>query len=425
MTLRQRFKSSIRRGTGEAILILKEHEQADFSKEIIYTATHDLAYNSQSEGTRAAFLYDIIILAQQKKTILDAILSCLLRQKDDHNALHQMCEIARLAAQDGYTKARTTLYKRFYKNLKKGYTRCGEESILALDGKNGLLRVADVIGQKLKANPEAWQDNFMQNQFQEDNPDIDVQAFLNAAAVTNDNIKAYIRGVEENNELNSNDESREPVAFAYASVKSRIETGTWKYIPSAIIKELSANDVQLLADDLLKEKNPKKLKIYLRIFGRVQFPYSYTSILAIAENNRFAKAGLIPFALRALTYFNAPEIRKFAMGKIAASKFSENFLPPLVMNYKKGDGKLLSATIAKLKQQDRLHYIALYLSDIYDANPTAECKEPIELIYEKLDCSICRRNLVKILITNNVLSQKIRDELRYDCNYEIRKLVSQ
>jgi hypothetical protein len=65
MGIRQRFKSAIRRGTGETHLILKENPQVDFSKYIIEADFFNLAYDTQCES-REEYIVELINLSPQK-----------------------------------------------------------------------------------------------------------------------------------------------------------------------------------------------------------------------------------------------------------------------------------------------------------------------------------------------------------------------
>ena len=50
------------------------------------------------------------------------------------------------------------------------------------------------------------------------------------------------------------------------------------------------------------------------------------------------------------------------------------------------------------------------------------CIQPLEAIYKKMNCGLCRRRVIQLLIDNNVLSDKIRQEIKFDSNQEVRKL---
>ncbi len=62
-------------------------------------------------------------------------------------------------------------------------------------------------------------------------------------------------------------------------------------------------------------------------------------------------------------------------------------------------------------------------SDIFKANKTKECKEPLEVLYNKMNCAIHRNGIVEILIENKVISDKIRQEIKFDCDLDTRKLA--
>ncbi len=410
MALKQSFKSAIERGAGEAHLILQQNKSIDFSKEIIHAATHNLAYDPQCEGGRANYIYELINLSAHKEVIIKTLFSVLLSKKDDSYGLNQLCEIARLYAQDGNTKARKVLYKRFQKNLRPGYTYCGNDSILALDGIDGLLMIADLIGQILQKDPDDWEDGTREKFFQEKNPTINVFQRLRTAAKNNKNIETYLHSIKANKQLRSKVKKREP--FTYALIKERIENKTIKYISALITKELTHSDLVLLANDFLKEKNHQKLEIYLRVFSRIKFPLDYAPILKVAKSRYTKKNGLLYFAIKALSLFKAKEIRQFVLEKIASSKYPDRYVGLLALNYQRGDQKVFLRIIEKTNNKDRIHALAIALTDIYETIHTTECKKPVEAIYEKLTCGLHREDLVKILIANNVLSKKIEAEIQ-------------
>jgi len=53
---KEKFLNSIKRGTGEAYLLLKNNPEIDFSDEIIYAVLNICAYDGQCEGDRAQYI---------------------------------------------------------------------------------------------------------------------------------------------------------------------------------------------------------------------------------------------------------------------------------------------------------------------------------------------------------------------------------
>ena len=66
--IRQRFKRSIKLGTGECHLIMMEYPDLDFSYDIIDSSWNFYSYDSL-EGSRAVYLFELIELSQQKEKI--------------------------------------------------------------------------------------------------------------------------------------------------------------------------------------------------------------------------------------------------------------------------------------------------------------------------------------------------------------------
>ena len=124
----------------------------------------------------------------------------------------------------------------------------------------------------------------------------------------------------------------------------------------------------------------------------------------------------------ALQYFLGKDIRELAMEKLKSQKNPYKFLNLLVSNYKKGDKTILNEIANRSDNCDFIHTIGFGYVDIYESNKTKECREPLETIYKKMNCGICRKNVIKLLHDNNVLSDTIRQEIKFDSNEEVRKL---
>ncbi len=60
-----------------------------------------------------------------------------------------------------------------------------------------------------------------------------------------------------------------------------------------------------------------------------------------------------------------------------------------------------------------MHRITLDLLDIYQTNATKYCAQPLILLYDEINCGMCREKIVKMLWLNDVLSDKIRNEFPF------------
>ena len=125
----------------------------------------------------------------------------------------------------------------------------------------------------------------------------------------------------------------------------------------------------------------------------------------------------------ALKHLKSKDIRKFAMDRIQNAKNPIDYLEIFVSNYKIGDFKLLNEIANKTHNEHKVEQLAGIYTDIFKINKTKECKQPLETLYDKMNCAIHRHGIVGILIENKVLSDKIRKEIKFDCDLETRKLT--
>ena len=122
---KKKFLNSLKRGTGEAYLIIQDHPTIDFSDLIVKGATVSFTYDQQCEGSRAKYIFRLFKKSKQKDKIVNAVLTKLQSEKTDYWSLEQMCDLAVLFFKAGYIQAKEALYNRFEKTSDDGYEFCG------------------------------------------------------------------------------------------------------------------------------------------------------------------------------------------------------------------------------------------------------------------------------------------------------------
>lgn len=418
--IKQQFFDSLKRGTGEAYILLKGNRHIDFSNLIIKGAIKNYSYDNQSEGSRADYIYRLIRNSKQKDKIVKSVLTKLLSEKNDDYGLDQMCDLAVKFYKAGYSEAKQVVYKRFEKNILEDYAFCGTEAMMELHGVEGVLKVAELVGEILIENPDDYESSWRIDDFQKRNTQVDIYKELEKASSTNKFIKAYFNSIIENKWTLPR--HRKIKRFTYELVKEKMESKRFGFLSSDRNNELTELEVEKLANEFLTEKDNQKKELYLRFFSARKFPFDYTPIFKIANGRNLKNTRLVEYAIEALKHFKSDEIRQFAIDRIKTKKNPADFLCLLVSNYKKGDFKLLTEVINRSDDYDYIHSIVFGLIDIYKANSTKECKEPLELIYNKMNCGLHRIDIVEILIKNEVLSDKIFEELEFDSDDDIRKI---
>ena len=188
-------------------------------------------------------------------------------------------------------------------------------------------------------------------------------------------------------------------------------------------RNLTDDEINQIAKRLIDQFDKSNIERLLDIFDFYKFPYDSKIILDFAKQKRTSNNRIVENAIDALKHLTSKEIRNFAMDKIQTVKNPIDYLEILVSNYKSDDCKLLCEIANKTNNEHKIEQLAVIYSDIYKVNKTKECKEPLEILYHKMNCAIHRKGIVEILIENKVLSDKIKNEIKFDCDLETRKLI--
>jgi len=338
--IKRDFLHALKRGTGEAFLLMQKYLLLDFSEEIKQGVLENHAYDGQAESSRAEYLYELIELSNKKEEILKSILYALEHDREDTWDLLQFFELSKMFAKNGSVEAKKAIYQAFLSSPIEGSDWVGYSSILELDGFDGLLFICRAFGKHLHANPNDWQDAFIVEEFQDEHPDLEVWKELEVASKSDRWIKIYLDEIEETKREHEVKKQTKRVRRSFKD-KTKITT------------------------------------------------YSRASILE----------------------------------EIKSSKEPEKFVEMLTEHYAEGDSKLLKELVVSCFDEDEIEKLAIAIIDLYSVLKSREMREPLEVLYNKMNCGIHRYALVKLLMEQNLLSDKIREEIVYDSFMETRRLL--
>jgi hypothetical protein len=415
--IKRLFLNSLKRGTGEAYLIALANPDIDFTDQIIKGVLNIYAYDGQCEINRARYILDLIDLSNQNEKIRKAVLSGLVsEQKNTWNLTHVFA-IAKLYAEKGDDEVKQAMYRRYGAEVIDGSDWVGETEILELDGLSGLYHISETVGKSLANDPSKWTDDSLIRQFDELYPSQDALAKLDLVATQNEHIRIYVEHVRRYQLNEAKDSSLDRNS---ESILDWILTRT-DLIPYRTRRNISIDNLIAIAKLLVLETRKAKLERLLDIFELNKFPLDPHIILSFAQNHK--DKGIARKATRALKHLKSDEIRQFAIDGIRRNKNPFDFIEIFVSNYSSGDEALLSEFANKTNNLDQVEQLAYIYTKIFEAYKTPECRVPLEILYSKSNCALHRHIIIKILIENNVLSDALRNEIRFDCDLDTRKLA--
>jgi len=403
--IKRQFFDALKRGTGGAYVIAQENPAIDFSWYVIQGVLHNYAYDGQAEPSRAQYILDLIALSSKKKEIRAALLKGIETVTDDTWSLTHLFDLAKLFAQDGDEEARKAIYDRFGNNPIEGSDWIGYEEILALDGREGLLFIANKLGRSLELNSDGWQDDSIIRHFQDQNPKINAMQTLEESAKQDRYVRVYLDAIQKTNAKRVR--HQRPI-YNFQSLIEQIDSGKRMFAPPTLFESLSSDEIFLLADKFMQETDDRKKEEDLHVFTRLPFPYHYSILLEFALRRSTSTNRLRDFAIDALEHISAPEVRAFALQKLQTTRSPGTFTRLLISNYHAGDAKLLTSIVEKYKNEHIIEDLACSYVDIYAANRTKECEEPLVALYKKMNCGIHRNAALEILIANDDAHAKSR-----------------
>jgi hypothetical protein len=417
--IKRQFFDSLKRGTGEAYLIAKENPTIDFSTYVIKGALLNYAYDGQSEPSRAQYIFDLFTLSAKKDKIRKAILNGIATEQEDTWSLTHLFDLTKLFAKQEDQEMRNAIYNRFCNNPIEGSDWVGFSEILELDGFKGLIYIAEKFGKFIEQNPEDWQDDWIIKYFQEENPDLRVTENLENLAKENKHIRIYLENIKR---TKASQEEHKPKPTHYKDIIDEV-LNSKPYLSFKRRHNLTESEIKTIAQRLVKEKDTKSKEKLLFVFTFCKFPLDTDFILNLAQKKNDYKTRINEFAISALKFLDSDKIRQFGLDKIDKSIKKYQFVEILTSNYRTGDYKILTDIVQKSKSEHIIENLARSYVDIFEANKTKECQEPLEALYNKMNCGIHRNDIVRILLENNVISDKIKNEIIFDSDKETRKMI--
>lgn len=414
--VRRQFLSAIKRGTGEAFLIVREHPEIDFTNEIKLGALRNFAYDGQCEPERASYIFGLMQHCSRSEAIKNAVIDALATENSDTWTLTHLFAITKLFAAAGDTSAHEAIYRRFMNNPIEGSDWVGYQEILEVDGLNGLIYIAEAYGKMLETKPGSWTDDMIVKHYQTINPGIDVWEQLEKESKQNSHILSFLAHIKDSAEAVALPATQQP---NYADITEEIVSTPFFSIKR--IAMLTENELQIIATRFENEKNYTRKERLLSIFRQHPYPLNSDYILNIV----ITKTGrLRDCAIEALSKLESNNIRTYAINQLKSGKQPELYAGILAANFREGDETLLSAIATRIRSDHKIESLTQAYIDIFKRNRSERSSEPLSILYRKTRCGICRHSIVKLMIENNCLPEQIKKEIVFDCNEKTRVLMS-
>lgn len=412
---KSQFADAIKKGLGRAVLCLQQSRSTMYHDQILDAILESSAYDLQCEGHRPEYFYDVIKHSCELEFFVGEAMQSLGSAQDER-LRDQLSELIVYTAKQGHEDLRRWIYEQF-DQINVADSLCPGIDVIKLDGLAGLLYVADRIGGSLDPE-ECWRVSIEIANLKEELGDEAIENALREAA--NRNVR--IRGFLDVKDVTIPPRNPIPIE-SYADLlhgpyRNKLYSA-WRWAKTA-----SESDLVKAANDFLAEEDPKKLRLFSRIFRKRKFPLDSNLLIARARhpNSAIAIAALSVLRHEELV---APAIRGIAMDFITANYLIAESIELLEYNYLPGDNSMIEAALerATLADQDVVHGIGLALLSVFGKGLERNGLRSLSWLYEYGPCSLCRLGAVERLFLDRIAPESMVVECMHDCQLDTRKLA--
>ncbi|MEO7688147.1 MAG: hypothetical protein ABIS51_02600 [Sphingomonas sp.] len=394
------------------ILLAQAAEPEKFKDDLISACLRNLAYDSQCEHERSAYLARLIEATGRRDEIFAALASRLKASPQDGVDISQLFAVlARLAA-SGSDLEKSILRQAFH-DFRPDDQLDTMEPLIRLDGLTGLLKCAELLSVDL--SEEGWRIAGLFEALGEHDGTAAGEILLKAGS---EHSELGLLIADRDFQMRPA-ESGTDAPYDFSEIRSGLLNG--KRPSGAWLTKLTEQEWQLLAADLELQTDEARALPYLRLFARRRFPGPAQQLARWVDcsNSRVAWA-----AAGALGQIRDPLVRKLALERLREK--DSMGLRLLFSNYEPGDLDPIGSLLSEAVDDYEAHDLGFGILDVVEENdvPPAEKRAVLISVYERTPCSICRRDAVSKLQSAGDVPLSIAQECRFDADPNTARLFS-
>ena len=431
------FEHYLQAGHGRAYVIARADPER-YRDRIMAACRKDYSFDMQSEGSRAFLTYDLISLFDDPTPFIEAIKESYKDPVADED-WKQICYLTDLLLFFEQRKTVINKYKQLEKNLYSDELHdmvplCQPFEYVAIkliedSSIKVIWNVANDIGKWFLSRTEdpqrlasqfLWFDGILEDELGEDR--FDELLKYNSDS---DGVKEYVRIMSFPHEFGRKDgvqHATSEIVMSWIRKEPKIERS--EMLERGLMTMSSAEALKLAEQFTMETDTDIKASI-ASVFtsGKYRWPLDAGILIecGTSDNKRLAKE-----VNTALSLLKDERLHDYATDLLQKG-FDSDAISILLNNIRKSDESLILSLLEELpiteENEGDWHGIA---SDIGGNGDNSEMPDSLLIwAYESTLCSWCRKNIVEKMIKRGMLTSEIKEELRWDANLDISKMIDE
>lgn len=433
----------MKQGLGRCVLALRnEKDITKYKNIVLWGCLHDLSFDAQCEGTRAAYVYELASYFHDDAYFVYPTVDAFFKvpRQNDRIFTH-LCELLMLFAESGNADAETALHEKYTSLLSllanKRRTRTYDYerdrfelvciALSSVGGRETLLKIADDLGALFRKSKRYDSDDFMnffrfaERKFGKKR----FSSFLRAEAKNSENILLLYEDYIDKLQSTYMREYKQPETPTVNDIVAQVaEYGKIPaYMRVRFSRHAAEDDRMQLAQCVLDEPDLYKKAQLLYTFLNHGFPLDHKTVIEYSgcDNDELQLA-----AFEVLINCKSEAVRQYAHELFSAKENMHYAIQMLISNYTPDDKDLLLSALHDIKVDKNdttgWHGIGFHIITAFDKK-AALPKEFLLYIYETTLCSCCREKAVRHLAKRKWLTEDIIRECRCDSNKSISEYI--
>jgi hypothetical protein len=376
-------------------------------------------------GSRPEYLFDVVRAAMDEPFIRERLIDAMSYLGDVGDGW-MVSTLVRMFAQEGDLEARGALFASVERDPED---HPALEEIIELDGLDGLLFVADRLGDRGFTDPDSYENEVLLanviDRFGEEN----VWRKLDEGSRNSSQIALFSALARERSQRPQNPgrERPQPGDIGFEQLRKLIDDrqASWIFVQGW---GKHANDEDLLraAEALLAipDHDVKRLTLFLRIFAWRSFPLSHSPLVRLADSDN---EEIRDRALSALKNVRHPDVRELGLRLVTTADPALRRWSFELLNTdpQPDDHLLMEEVFDREADENALHWIGMSILKVVDRTHSIAFTDALLKVYERGPCAFCRESVVRRLIDLGTLPHPVAEECLFDQSLDTREHASQ